>query len=211
MRVVLDSGEVIEADHVVLALGAEPETDLAERAGLEVSRKDGGIVVNAELEARRDVFVAGDAASYHDIALGRRRVEHHDHAFYSGLTAGRNKTGARVPYMHQSMFWSDLLDMSYEAVGVVDNKLETLAFWAGDSDPTAADAAQEQAKGVIYYLRSNRVVGAVLWNVEGKVDAARRVILSGRKVGDASDLAGEIKLSDPVDDLLAATPTGAEA
>ena len=36
--------------------------------------------VNAELEARQNLYVAGDAASFFDIALGRRRVEHHDHA-----------------------------------------------------------------------------------------------------------------------------------
>ena len=32
------------------------------------------------MEARQNLFVAGDAASFYDIALGRRRVEHHDHA-----------------------------------------------------------------------------------------------------------------------------------
>ena len=36
--------------------------------------------MNSELEARQNLFVAGDAASFYDIALGRRRVEHHDHA-----------------------------------------------------------------------------------------------------------------------------------
>ena len=39
--------------------------------------------VNAELEARQNLYVAGDAASFFDIALGRRRVEHHDHAVVS--------------------------------------------------------------------------------------------------------------------------------
>ena len=39
--------------------------------------------VNAELEARQNLYVAGDAASFYDIALGRRRVEHHDHAVVS--------------------------------------------------------------------------------------------------------------------------------
>ena len=30
--------------------------------------------VNAELEARTNLYVAGDAASFYDVALGRRRV-----------------------------------------------------------------------------------------------------------------------------------------
>ena len=35
------------------------------------------------MEARENLYVAGDAASFYDIALGRRRVEHHDHAVVS--------------------------------------------------------------------------------------------------------------------------------
>lgn len=36
---------------------------------------------------------AGDAACFYDIKLGRRRVEHHDHAIVSGRLAGENMTG----------------------------------------------------------------------------------------------------------------------
>lgn len=51
------------------------------------------------------LFKAGDAACFYDIKLGRRRVEHHDHAVVSGRLAGENMTGAAKPYWHQSMFW----------------------------------------------------------------------------------------------------------
>ena len=53
----------------------------------------------------RTLFQAGDAACFYDIKLGRRRVEHHDHAVTSGRLAGENMTGASKPYWHQSMFW----------------------------------------------------------------------------------------------------------
>lgn len=50
---------------------------------------------------------AGDCASFFDPQLGRRRVEHHDHAVVSGKLAGENMADpkARTPYKHQSMFW----------------------------------------------------------------------------------------------------------
>ena len=51
------------------------------------------------------ILQAGDAACFYDIKLGRRRVEHHDHAVVSGRLAGENMTGAAKPYWHQSMFW----------------------------------------------------------------------------------------------------------
>lgn len=51
--------------------------------------------MNAELEARHDVFVAGDVSCFYDMTLGRRRVEHHDHAVVSGRLAGENMVGLR--------------------------------------------------------------------------------------------------------------------
>lgn len=45
------------ADHVVVAVGLEPNTTLSKTSGLEIDDKLGGYRVNAELEARRDVWV----------------------------------------------------------------------------------------------------------------------------------------------------------
>ena len=105
VTLVLKNGKTLDVDHVVVAVGIDANMDLARKAGLEVDERRGGIVVNSELESRRNVFAAGDASSYHDIALGRRRVEHYEHAIVSGKVAGENMTGARKPYKHQPMFW----------------------------------------------------------------------------------------------------------
>jgi programmed cell death 8 (apoptosis-inducing factor) len=93
------------ADHVVVAVGLDANVQLASSSSLEIDPKFGGYVVNAELQARNSVWVAGDAACFYDVKLGRRRVEHHDHAVVSGRLAGENMTGAGKPYWHQSMFW----------------------------------------------------------------------------------------------------------
>lgn len=86
--------EKIDADEVIVAVGVEPNTDLAKVSHLETDPEIGGFLVNAELEARSNLWVAGDAACFYDIRLGRRRVEHHDHAVVSGRLAGENMTGA---------------------------------------------------------------------------------------------------------------------
>ena len=83
-----------EADQVIVAAGVEPNTQLADTSDLEVDPEIGGFLVNAELQARSDLWVAGDAACFYDVNLGRRRVEHHDHAVVSGRLAGENMTGA---------------------------------------------------------------------------------------------------------------------
>ncbi|XP_059171866.1 apoptosis-inducing factor 1, mitochondrial-like isoform X2 [Physella acuta] len=126
-----NEGNTVSVDCVVAAVGLEPNVDLAKSSNLEIDPVNGGFLVNAELEARRDLWVAGDAACFFDMKLGRRRVEHHDHAVVSGRLAGENMTGAAKPYWHQSMFWSDLgPDVGYEAIGIVDSSLPTVAVFA---------------------------------------------------------------------------------
>ncbi len=57
IRLQMTDGSNVITDHVVIALGIEPNVDLAQKAGLEIDEKRGGILVNAELEARSNVFV----------------------------------------------------------------------------------------------------------------------------------------------------------
>ena len=151
VKLELSNGESIEAGHVIVCIGIEPNTELASSAGLEIDPEQGGFRVNSELQARSDIWVAGDAACFYDVKLGRRRVEHHDHAVVSGRLAGENMTGGKKSYLHQSMFWSDLgPDVGYEAIGIVDNTLDTVGVWAKatkeDSPKAVVEATGENIR-----------------------------------------------------------------
>ena len=56
----------------------------------------------------------------------------------------------RKAYTHQSMFWADLgPDVGYEAIGLVDSQLDTVAIFAKASDedtPKAAVAKSDEAE-----------------------------------------------------------------
>lgn len=93
LKLKLNNGNSIVVDNVIQAVGSEPNVKLAEDAGLEIDPNFGGFVVNAELEARSNLYAAGDVACFFDPKLGRRRVEHHDHAVVSGRLAGENMVG----------------------------------------------------------------------------------------------------------------------
>uniref|UniRef100_A0A2P2HWW7 Apoptosis-inducing factor 1, mitochondrial-like n=1 Tax=Hirondellea gigas TaxID=1518452 RepID=A0A2P2HWW7_9CRUS len=145
VKLELNNGRIIETDHVVIAVGLSPNVELAATSGLELDEKQGGFRVNAELEARSNLWVAGDAACFYDLRLGRRRVEHHDHAIVSGRLAGENMTGTGKPYWHQSMFWSDLgPDVGYEAIGIVDSTLPTVGVFAKATIKDTPKAVVEQ-------------------------------------------------------------------
>lgn len=172
--------QTIEADGVVAGLGIDPEIGLAEDAGLPVEH---GITVNELLQAGHpDVYAAGDVAVFQNTVLGKRtRVEHEDNALAMGRTAGRNMAGELTPYRYLPFFYSDLFDLGYEAVGELDVRLETVEDWT-----------EPYRKGVVYYLAEGRVRGVLLWNVWGRVDAARALIAEpGPFTG--RDLAGRLR------------------
>jgi programmed cell death 8 (apoptosis-inducing factor) len=93
VKLTFNNGKSLIVDLVIQAIGSEPNIELANNAALEIDPKLGGFVVNAELQARSNLYVAGDVACFYDPKLGRRRVEHHDHAVVSGRLAGENMVG----------------------------------------------------------------------------------------------------------------------
>ncbi len=154
----------ISVDGVIAGIGIEPNIELARSSGLQLGN---GIVVDENLStSMRDNYAAGDVAEFYNPSLDKRmRVEHEDNANSMGRQAGRNMAGASEPYHHLPYFYSDLFELGYEAVGELDSRLETIADW---------DVPFQ--KGIIYYLRGNRVRGVLLWNVWDKVPAARQLI-----------------------------------
>jgi 3-phenylpropionate/trans-cinnamate dioxygenase ferredoxin reductase component len=179
LALVTGSGREITADGVVAGLGIALNTELATQAGLPL---DNGIAVDEQLRAGTpEVFAAGDVASFHNPALGKRiRVEHEDNALAMGRQAGRNMAGAAEPYHHLPFFYSDLFELGYEAVGELDSRLVTVADWQ-----------EPYRKGVIYYLGDGRVRGVLLWNVWEQVENARKLIAEPGPIRP-EDLAGRI-------------------
>ena len=169
----LGGGRMLEADAVVAGLGIVPAADIADAAGLPV---DDGIVVDelGRAGGREDVFAAGDVARFPARALGGKliRVEHEDNANSHGRAVGANMAGANVPYTNLPFFYSDLFELGYEAVGEVDSRLETEAQWV-----------EPNRKGVVCYVDPDRRPrGFLLWDVWGKVDAARALIAAGEPI-----------------------------
>ena len=64
-RVILSSGKEIPGDIVIVSVGARPNTDLAEKIGLKVSKN--GIVVDEYMRTSHpDIFAVGDCAEKRD-------------------------------------------------------------------------------------------------------------------------------------------------
>ena len=145
---VLEDGRRVEADVLVVGLGVEPRTGLAEAAGLTV---DDGVLVDATFETSvRGVFAVGDIARYPDPLTGRPvRVEHWAQAERSGALAAVNLLGGQQAITEPAFYWTQRLGKSFRVSG----HAESLAD--GQADGSAAEQ-----KLLVTFRDDGRVVAA---------------------------------------------------
>jgi len=119
-RVQLENGMLLDADVVIMGVGIRLNTQLARDAELELTEMSGVVVDEHLRTSDPHIWAAGDIAAWPDPHSGQRiRVEHWDVAYNQGHCAGRNMAGADEPYRILPHFFSDILDLSFEAWGTL--------------------------------------------------------------------------------------------
>lgn len=93
------------------------------------------------------------------------------------------------------MFSSNVApEMSFQTVGVVDSELATVAVFSSPSDNVNDDGF---FRGVVFYMKNDRVVGVLLWNVFNKINVARQVIAEGKTLYDLNEVAKRFEIHEP--------------
>ncbi|MDR2996538.1 MAG: FAD-dependent oxidoreductase [Microbacterium sp.] len=166
-------GEMTAADVLVVGVGAAPDTELAEAAGLAT---DNGILVDATLRTSDpDIYAIGDVANHEHPVLGRRiRVEHWDTAIEQGKVAAHNLLGAGEPYTHLPYFFTDQYDLGMEYFGSVGPEGYDRVDIEGDTD--AANGGAFRA----YWVAGGTVVAAMQVNDWDASDAVRDSVGTAR-------------------------------
>ncbi len=175
-RVVTESGRVLDADLVVMGIGAVPDVMLARSSGLELG-ETGGIACSSRLETSvTGVWAAGDACEYDSVVHGRQlRVEHWEHARAQGAHVAQAILGSEQPFSEIPYFWSDLADWcTLEYVGP-----------ASEWDREVVLGSPADGEFSIFYLSGDRVAAALTVGRSDDLDRARELIASGETV-DAS-------------------------
>ena len=110
-------GQSLPADVAIIGIGAIPNTELAEEAGIVC---ENGILVNDFMETSIPrVLAIGDAVTFDHGRYGRRlRLESVQNATDQARTAAHVLTGRREPYRDVPWFWSDQGDVKLQMVGL---------------------------------------------------------------------------------------------
>jgi 3-phenylpropionate/trans-cinnamate dioxygenase ferredoxin reductase subunit len=145
----LGDGSTVDADAVLVAVGAAPNTALAERAGLAMG--DGGVLVDSSLRTSdADIFAVGDiAAAEHPLFGTRIRTEHWANALKQPAVAATGMLGKPAEYTELPYFFTDQYDLGMEYVGYAPRydkvafrgdvqKREFTTFWLDSDDRVLA-------------------------------------------------------------------------
>lgn len=162
--VVCEDGSHIDADLVVIGIGADPSVEIAAEAGLEV---DNGIVVD-EYGRTSDthIFAAGDCTNHPNSLLGERlRLESVQNALDQGRAVAHVMAGGNDPYIDIPWFWSDQYDIKLRIAGISRGYDETVLR----GDP-------ETGSFSLCYLREGILIAADTINEATDYMAAKHLI-----------------------------------
>jgi 3-phenylpropionate/trans-cinnamate dioxygenase ferredoxin reductase subunit len=176
--VVLSDGSRIDADLIIVGIGAIPRTELAAAAGLKI---DNGIVVDEHLRTSDpDIFAAGDIALTYNPRLGRHiRVEHWANARRQGARAAKAMLGQDAFDVRPSYFYTDQYDLSME--------------YTGDIGPAGYDQVvfrrhADSGQVIVFWLYEQRIQAGMNINIWDVAEDIERLIQSARPI-DVDDLA----------------------
>jgi 3-phenylpropionate/trans-cinnamate dioxygenase ferredoxin reductase subunit len=176
--VILSDGSRIDADMMIVGIGALPRTELARAAGLKI---DNGIVVDEHLRTSDpDIFAAGDIAHAYSPRLGRHiRVEHWANARRQGAVAAKAMLGQDAVDLRPSYFYTDQYDPSME--------------YAGDIGPAGYDRVifrryAEPGQMIVFWLYEQRVQAGMNVNIWDVAEDIEQLVQSARMI-NVDDLA----------------------
>jgi 3-phenylpropionate/trans-cinnamate dioxygenase ferredoxin reductase component len=164
-------GESFPADFVLIGIGLVPNTELAERAGLEV---DDGIVVDAASRTSDpDIYAIGDCAMHaqHGFLRRRIRVESVPNALEQARAVAASITGRPIPEAIAPWFWSDQYDLKLQMVGLSDGYEEL-----------AIRGKPEASSFIAFYLKDGAIIAADSVNRLGDFMAAKRFVGERSKI-----------------------------
>ncbi len=140
--VLLKDGTLLEADVVIVGIGATPNTEWLEDSGLTI---ENGVCCDQTCLAAPNIVAAGDVARWDHRGYGKSiRLEHWDNAAEQGKHAALRllqTDSEALPYAPIPWFWSDQFDRKIQLAGISS---------PGDDFEVIVDSPEEGRYTAIY-------------------------------------------------------------
>ena len=150
----LKDGNSSNPDFIVIGVGVQPASSIAEDAGIDCSN---GILVDENCQTSdENIYAAGDCTSQYFSKYGfRQRLESVQNAIDQAKTVSSSILGTPIPYDSVPWFWSDQYDLKLKIAGlsqesdliVIRGKTEELKFSAchfKENKLTAVECVNDQ-------------------------------------------------------------------
>lgn len=167
--VLLSTGEELKADAVIMAIGYKPNTELAQKAGLEVNEMGAIMVDNYERTKIKDVCAVGDCSQTIGFLTGRTdNIMLASTATAEARVLGHNLFGIRIKKNFNgtlAVFSTEINGLSMASAGVNDtNAIEANIEYvsATFSDVDTHPGTFEETKPLSVKLYASPLDGAIL-------------------------------------------------
>ena len=142
----LDDGKTVNPGFVVIGVGVQAESTIAEDAGIECSN---GILVDKNcLTSDPNIYAAGDCVNYYFSRYGyRHRLESVQNAIDQAAIVSSSIMGDSLDYETTPWFWSDQYDLKIQIAGL-----------SRDSDLFIIRGNKEEPKFSVCHFKENKLI-----------------------------------------------------
>jgi NADPH-dependent 2,4-dienoyl-CoA reductase/sulfur reductase-like enzyme/nitrite reductase/ring-hydroxylating ferredoxin subunit len=161
--VLLENGERLDADLLVVGVGVKPATRFLEGVALH---NDGAVIVDEYMRAADDVYAAGDIAYFPSSLTGKhQRIEHWRTAMQQGRIAAHNMAGKEKAFDGVPFFWTRQFDVGLVYVG-----------HAQEWDEIVYQGEVTNQDFIALYISGNRVLAAAGMNRDQEMAAIEELM-----------------------------------
>lgn len=190
IQAILKDAEPLQADMVLLAIGVQPDTELAKNAGIKLGIK-GSILVNNHMETSvPDIYAAGDAVEVKHYITGEKAlISLAGPANKQGRIAADNICGGDSAYLgSQGSSVIKVFDMTVALTGLNERAAKAAGldydkvFLSPSSHASYYPGAQVMTMKVVFEKKTYKLLGAQIIGYEG-VDKRIDVLATAMHAG----------------------------
>ena len=180
----LKDGNSSNPDFIVIGVGVQPASSIAEDAGIDCSN---GILVDENCQTSdENIYAAGDCANHYFSKYGfRQRLESVQNAIDQAKTVSSSIVGTPIAYDSVPWFWSDQYDLKLKIAGL-----------SKESDLIAIRGKMDDSKFSACHFKENKLIALECVNDQKTFMVGKKLIEASSKIAPEALIDEQSNLKD---------------